>query len=261
MDKTSIDPEASNSNKRSVSTMKFSKILLFSSSLTAAFAQIQQHIDVSDIKIDTTQNDDSVEEKADSMIEPDVQEEPKIAKFLIEYDVVEAEKKNSKGIVEAHKGEEITFFYNFTNQEDSDVNVFGIGGSIIEPSSGQVIAQIPLAEFSPLYVAVNESTRFKQLLPVNLHEGIFYVIPHVYVNKEGEEMTVAAAGSAIQVVPPPMSIFNPQFLSIQVFFLAIIASVSYYVFGFSLNSSKEKPAKKQAKANPIEEWLPETHKK
>ncbi|KAG0669480.1 Increased recombination centers protein 22 [Kluyveromyces marxianus] len=74
-------------------------------------------------------------------------------------------------------------------------------------------------------------------------------------------MTVAAAGSAIQVVPPPMSIFNPQFLSIQVFFLAIIASVSYYVFGFSLNSSKEKPAKKQAKANPIEEWLPETHKK
>ncbi|KAG0667798.1 hypothetical protein C6P43_004428, partial [Kluyveromyces marxianus] len=71
LDKTSIDPEASNRNKRSVSTMKLSKFLLFSSSMTAAFAQIQQHIDVSDIKIDTTQNDDSVEEKADSMIEPD----------------------------------------------------------------------------------------------------------------------------------------------------------------------------------------------
>ncbi|QEU60900.1 Irc22 [Kluyveromyces lactis] len=236
--------------------MKFLKVALIFSALSGVYADLEHNLRIhNDIPVEY--DSDAASADIGSEDEPH-QQEPKIANFLIEYDVLEEDGRISSGLIEVENGKSLSFSYNFTNSENADVNVYAFGGSIIDMGSGQIIADIPRTDFSPVYVAINESARLLQKLPIDLPESILYVLPHIYVEKDGEQMKVGASPISIQVVPPPLSIFNPQFLSIQLFLLGLVAAISYYVFGFSFKTTKQ-PVKKQNRASNSNEWLPETH--
>ncbi|CDO93889.1 unnamed protein product [Kluyveromyces dobzhanskii CBS 2104] len=233
--------------------MRFSTIALFFSALTSVYVNSEEVIEFRD-KVPLKVGKDSPIE----LESQPAQQEPKNANFLIQYDVLEQDYKTSSGVIEVENGKTITLSYNFTNLEDADVNLFAFGGSILEMATGQEIASISRTDFSPIYVGINDSSLLQQQLPIDLPEGMFYVVPHIYVEKEGEQMKVGTSPSYLQVIPPPMSLFNPQFLSIQLFLLGLVAAVSYYMFGLSPSAFK-KPVKKQAKASISNEWLPQNH--
>ena len=106
---------------------------------------------------------------------------------------------------------------------------------------------------------VNGTSKFGQDVTLNLPEGQYFLIPFLLASRFDEIVRIAAPPTLFEIVSPPISFFNPQFLSVQVIFLAIIGGVSYY---YMKSKTNQRPSKKSATVKKVDEsWLPETYKK
>lgn len=185
-------------------------------------------------------------------------ESPKIANFDVTYGIAEKDSAAASSFLEFNIGETATLSYSFTNKEDQDVAIVGVGGNVISLENGEIAANITKADIGPLSLAINETTEFQQMVKLNLDEGEYYLLPNIFVTKGEDLMRVGANPSLLRVLPPPMSLFNPQFLFIQLILLSIVGGLSY--FFINTRSSAVKPSK--GKAAPIkvdESWIPKNH--
>lgn len=234
-------------------------MLLFTT-FSTLFANVQADgSDLNDVeRPDSIQKDEgehSLEAAFNKIEEED--STPKVANFNIEYDVLERSDNSSSTFFEVENGQTITLSYSFTNYEDADVDIVALGGNIVSLMTGESAANITRSELGPVNVPINETSPFQQKIKVDLNEGDYYMIPHVYVEKSGIQMRVGTNPTFIKVIPPNMSFFNPQFLSVQIFLLIVIGAITYYIFGLSFKSTT-KPSKTLSKSS---DWLPDIHKK
>ncbi|AMD20743.1 HDL001Cp [Eremothecium sinecaudum] len=184
---------------------------------------------------------------------------PNVAQFQIEYVIAEKPGFDYNTVTEFEKNENATLKFTFTNNEEVNVTVIGIGGAIIDANSQQAVANITEVNIGQLHVEVNGTIRFNQILNLALAEGDYYLLPNIFVVKEDELMRVATGPSVIKINPPPMSFFNPKFLAVQLAIWSVIGVSSYYAL--LSRPKRTKVSKKNVPIRKIDEsWLPDVHK-
>nr|CAA45869.1 unnamed protein product [Saccharomyces cerevisiae] len=177
----------------------------------------------------------------------------------VKYDVVGKESENHDSFLEFYAEDTATLAYNVTNWEDTNITIFGVNGTIVTYPHGYPVADITGASIGPYEMEVNGTSKFGQDVTLNLPEGQYFLIPFLLASRFDEIVRIAAPPTLFEIVSPPISFFNPQFLSVQVIFLAIIGGVSYY---YMKSKTNQRPSKKSATVKKVDEsWLPETYKK
>lgn len=200
----------------------------------------------------------------------------------IVYNIEDRNQTSNDQPVSFDQDETIMLNYTVTNNEQNDMSVVGVSGSILSYPNGELVTQISLGEMDNLYAFPNTTLNFRQEVVIDLEPGLYYLFPIVHVTNETalaiverdstraedddvdiSTKTVAATPTIFSVEEPLMSIFNPQFLSIQLMVIVIVGAASYFYLNKNNNKINNKKAKKtlaQRKVDPTE-WLPEQYKK
>ncbi|CUS21940.1 LAQU0S04e04346g1_1 [Lachancea quebecensis] len=186
------------------------------------------------------------------------------ANFDISYECLERDVGGLSSFMEFESGDNATLKYTFSNKEDLNVSVVGLGGRIYDVQKNEDAANISASAIGPLGVDINGTTEFQHVINLILREGDYVLSPDVYVQKENETMRVVTNPSLIRILPPPMSFFNPKFMLVQMVLGALIAAFSYFTF-FKPSASSGRDAKRQGSdgsASRIESsWLPDNHQR
>ncbi|QLL33993.1 hypothetical protein HG536_0F03180 [Torulaspora globosa] len=179
----------------------------------------------------------------------------------VTYDILEKPKINFNVPTEFAADETATFNITFQNNEDSNVTVVGLSGSVIDAMVGYEIANISAQELGPLNVAVNETVTFRAPIQLTLPEGSFFLAPILFIVKADKVMKVGIPPLSIFISPPPLSFLNPSFLSVQVLLGLVVVGTTYLVINFKKQGGRS-TKKRSTKARPVDEnWLPSIHKK
>lgn len=181
-----------------------------------------------------------------------------IAQFNITYNIKGNSEINS--FPEFESGEDIVLNYNFTNYENNNVSVVGLGGNIVDMRNLEVIANITRGDINPIHISINSTGTFQQKLTLNLEEGQYYIVPNIFVVKNETLMNVEATPHTLRIIPSFMSIFNPKFLFIQAILLGIVGLISYY-FVYVKQGSKPKKTYVNKPIKVDSSWIPETYKR
>ncbi|CCH40921.1 putative secreted protein [Wickerhamomyces ciferrii] len=147
--------------------------------------------------------------------------------FDIDYNIVN---KPNAAVLEFYNGEEIVLNYTFTNHEDSEVTLVGLGGQFTNPANGQTVANITDAKLGPLIVPSGESQVFTQRLGINLPETNYLLVPGIYIVKDNSLALLSARSQLAIVTEASISIFNPQLLFLEFLLLATLSVGAYYVY-------------------------------
>ena len=181
------------------------------------------------------------------------------------------------------QNEVVMLNYTLVNNEDCDISVMGVSGEILSYPSGEAVTKISFGEMEDLYAKPNETLQFRQKVLINLEPGMYYLFPMIHITNETavsitkddpalaeiEDVdttpkNVAAKPTVLNIEDPLMSIFNPQFLSVQFIILATVGGLSYFYLNKNgkLNNKKNnlQTSKNIGKRDPTE-WLPEQYKK
>ncbi|AGO11773.1 AaceriADL001Cp [[Ashbya] aceris (nom. inval.)] len=187
----------------------------------------------------------------------------KIAQFNIDYSILEQPNFVPGAFSEFENGDNVTLAFNFVNNEEVPVTLLAVGGNIVEIHSGTEVANITRSSLGEIEVDVNSSVTFNQAINLKLNEGGYYLLPNIFVIKDGELMRVGTTPSLIKILPPVMSFFNPRFLFIQTVLIGVISYITYFVFTSSKRERKRAVSKTKApkKVKVDESWLPENHLK
>lgn len=177
--------------------------------------------------------------------------------------------------------EEIMLNYTLVNNENCNISVLGVSGSILTYPEGEVVTDITFGEMEDLHAHPNETINFRQKVLIDLEPGLYYLFPMVQVTNETavsivnedpdiveiedidtSPKNVAAEPTFLSIEEPLMSVFNPQFLSIQFIFLGIVGVLSYFYLKRTgkLNNNNNNSRRNNGKRDP-KEWLPEQYKK
>ncbi|CAI4038465.1 hypothetical protein SMKI_05G0760 [Saccharomyces mikatae IFO 1815] len=176
----------------------------------------------------------------------------------VKYDVVGREPEGLNAFLEFYAEDTATLAYNVTNLEDTNIIIVGVNGTIVTYPDGYPVADITAANVGPFEMEVNGTSKFGQDVTLNLPEGQYFLVPILLASRLNETMRIAAPPTLFEIISPPISFFNPQFLSVQVIFLAIIGGISYY---YMKSRTTQRPTKKVTVKKVDESWLPETYKK
>ncbi|CAL9733926.1 increased recombination centers protein 22 [Monosporozyma servazzii] len=250
--------------------MRFSQFALLSG-ITASFA-LGQGIDLNQLA-NSDQNDIVIDEKAPSTM-PSIE-------LDITYNIEDRNQTSNDQPISFDQDETIMLNYTVTNNEPCDMSVVGVSGNILSYPNGELVTQISLGEMDNLYAFPNKTLNFRQEVVIDLQPGLYYLFPIVHVTNETalaivdldstraddddidiETKSVAANPTVFSVEEPLMSIFNPQFLSIQLMVIFIVGAASYFYLNKNNNNNNKKTKQplKQGKVDPTE-WLPEQYKK
>lgn len=205
----------------------------------------------------------AAEIEADELVEST--EQPNFVNLDVSYEILEKPKFSFDTPIEFTTEEIATFNLTFLNNEDSNVTVVGLAGSVVDAITGYEVANVTAQELGPFNVAINGSANFQAPIQLNLPEGSFFLAPILFVVKADEVMKVGIRPLSIFISPPPLSFFNPGFLSVQVLLGLIIVGSTYLVVNSKngKQGSKSKSTKKgAADKKPVDDsWLPSIHKK
>ena len=178
------------------------------------------------------------------------------------------------------QNEVVMLNYTLVNNEDCDISIVGVSGEILSYPSGESVTKISFGEMENLYAKPNETLQFRQKIVINLEPGMYYLFPMIHVTNEtaaaivkenpdlaeiedieDKKKNVVVNSTILNIEEPLMSIFNPQFLSIQLIILVIAGGLSYFYLNKNgkLNTEKNN-FKNTGKRDPME-WLPEQYKK
>lgn len=207
--------------------------------------------------------------------------------FVIDYSIAFKEDPQSGSIEDLTNGETIELLYNFQSLEPAEVSIVGVGGEMIDPVTGEVMANITASQIGPISVLNNDTSAFTQRVGINMPIGTFLLVPAIYVVYQEQFMVLGSKNKLITVVEPTISFFNPQLIVSELILLASTAAVVYYLYNTfaarylagvlpdsMLPSNTKKRSKKESSSSPsgsipssanasstsLDSWLPESHK-
>ncbi|CAI4059983.1 hypothetical protein SKDZ_05G0690 [Saccharomyces kudriavzevii ZP591] len=204
------------------------------------------------ISANSSENVEQNQDVADAVAPPSINME-------VKYDVTGKESDGLDTLLEFYARDTATLAYNVTNLEDSNITIVGVAGTIVTYPHGYPVANVTYADAGPYEMKVNGTSSFGQDVTLDLPEGQYFLIPFLFASKSDEMMRVAAPPTLFEIISPPISFFNPQFLSVQIIFLVIVGGLSYC---YMKSKTNQRPIKKRVAAKKADEsWLPETYKK
>ncbi|SCU89016.1 LADA_0E13234g1_1 [Lachancea dasiensis] len=183
--------------------------------------------------------------------------------FDISYETLEQGAGNLATFLEFEEGSNATLKYSFHNNEEVNVSVVAVGGSLYDVHAKSIAANISAATVGPIPAAVNGSIVFQQIVKLLLPEGEYVLSPDIYVEINEQTMRIIANPSLIRVLPPPMSFFNPKFILVQLVLALLIVGVSYSALKPARGViSRKKPSSKDNLPGTVSSgWLPANHAK
>lgn len=187
-----------------------------------------------------------------------------LSNFNIDYKIEEYPDLAPTDMAKLLVGETIKLFYNFTNEEDVELNVVGLGGAFRDPITGANQVNLTATSLGPVKVAPGETANFRQSINLQMEAGNFFLVPQVFVAFEDSLKVIQVRGQMATVEDVPISFFNPQLLLLEAIFVALIGGVGYFFFynQFQTYFKKTTPAKtvpvsQSSGFDPL--WLPEHH--
>lgn len=244
--------------------MRFSKVALLtllSSTLSLAQINVQGEKDAMENGANTIVVDQS-----------DTVEKPVSANITITYTILERPPYHISEFLEFETEDVATLNYTITNNQNTTYILNAVGGTIRTYDDSEIAANITAGKFEQvLYVGVNQTVSVQQRVTfLNMKDGDYYIQPKVYFQEadttdetEDNEIELGAQLTLMTIMKPPMSFFNPQFLSIQIVLFGAIGSVSYFFMNYTLKGKKKKSTTTQTSMKPVDpsSFLPDQYKK
>ena len=242
--------------------MRFSKLALLTL-LSASFSAAQQ----------VEGQKDDIPEEAIVIDTRDEAEEPVRANMTISYTILERPPYDISEFLEFETEDVATLNYTITNNEDANYTLNAVGGSIMRFENGVNAANITGGRFDPsIRIGVNQTVSVQQRVTfLDMKDDDYYIQPKIVVQEISDEaeqqleQVLPAPLTLMTIMKPPMSLFDPQFLSVQILVLGAIGAVSYFLMNFTLGGKKRSgktgaatAAKKQVDPS---SFLPEQYKK
>lgn len=202
--------------------------------------------------------------------------------FNVDYQVLFKEAPD--GVVgDLYNGETIELGYTFKSLEIPDVKIVGVGGQMMDPVSGETVANITASQIGPIDVVNNEPVEFSQKVGINMNPGKYVLVPAIYVVYEDQLMVLGSRNKLITVLDPQISFFNPQLLLAELTIAATLFAVLYWVYltfanqylagilpahllpntqekGVKTYKKKKDASKESTPVSGSSEWLPDVYK-
>lgn len=203
--------------------------------------------------------------------------------FKIDYSIAFKEDPEAGTIEDLINGETIELLYNFHSLEPAEVSIVGVGGELLDPVTGEVMANITASQIGPIPVLNNDVANFTQRVGINMETGKYLLVPAVYIVYQDQFMLLGSKNKIVHVVEPTISFFNPQLLLSELILGATVACIGYYFYvsyatkylsgvlpESLLPAEKKKKTSKPSKTatsakstsakSDFESWLPDSHK-
>lgn len=200
--------------------------------------------------------------------------------FKIDYLIKDLQEDITDKVVVTN-GEVASVEYNFGNDEDAEVIIVGVGGQLINPVTGSILANITATQIGPLTIPAGESNIFIQNIGIDLNPDTYLFVPSIYVAFNDQLVGLGSRNQLLTVEDPTISFFNPALLLLEVILFGSLGGLGYFLyttFGYkyiqgtaptkkSSAASTTSSAKSTAKATGSgsgsydESWLPASHLK
>lgn len=251
-------------------------ILAFSASVLATEESIAESSEAANADVET---------EREIVTDPNFVPTPeKPFNFKIEYEISFKEDKTAGSIADFTIGETVELAYTFKNLEPNDVAVVGVGGEMLDPITGENIANITASQIGPVEIVNNQTALFNQRVGINMDAGKYLLVPAVYVIYQDQFMLLGSTNKLVNVVEPTISFFNPQLILAELILGASIAGIGYLLYNayattylsgilpaslLPADGRKKKAAVKldastdattATKSADFESWLPDSHK-
>ncbi|CAB4254074.1 similar to Saccharomyces cerevisiae YEL001C IRC22 Putative protein of unknown function [Maudiozyma barnettii] len=241
--------------------MKFSKLSLLA--LLSATTILGQQVE----------GDKEIPENDDTIVidgSANANERP-TANVTITYTILEKPPYQINDFLEFETEDVATLNYTITNNENVNYTLNSVGGAIMRFEDSVTAANITSGKFDPvLRLNVNQTVSVQQRVTfLDMKDDDYYIQPKVYVQEldSPKELELGAPLTLMTIMKPPMSLFDPQFLSIQILIVGVIGAVSYFFLNYTLNGKKKNNnnSNKTTNANnkkiDTSSFLPEQYKK
>lgn len=194
-------------------------------------------------------------------------------KFVVDYSIAELPTIKNTDVAPLTNGEKVTLNYQVINNEEFNVTVVGVGGTLRDPTNGVIQANLTSAAVGPVIVDPSDSATFDQELLVDLVPGNYVLTPQLYVVYNDEIKLIQVRGQLAIIESLPISFFNPQLLFLEVLLLSTLGVIVYVVYSIwgKKYIQKTAPVSRQFPrgSSPSNatgksydtEWLPESHLK
>lgn len=190
------------------------------------------------------------------------------ANFTISYTILEKPPYEISEFLEFETEDAATLNYTITNNEPFNYTLNSVGGAIMRFEDAVNAANISAGKFDPvLRVNANQTVSVQQRVTfLNMKDDDYYIQPRVYVQEMDttEEIELPAPLTLLTIMKPPMSLFDPQFLSVQILVIGVIAAISYFFLNYTLTGKQKKNTSKKSvteKKVDTSSFLPEQYKK
>lgn len=202
--------------------------------------------------------------------------------FQIEYDIAFKEDETKDIIEDLYNGETIELLYTFKSLEPAEVSIVGVGGELLDPVTGVVMANITASQIGPISVLNNEIANFTQRVGINMNPGKYLLVPAIYIMYQDQFMLLGSTNKLVNVVEPTVSFFDPQLILAELILGATIAGIAYFIYNSyastylagilptsmlpddkkksSKLSKKEIKEQTSATSTDFKSWLPDSHK-
>lgn len=208
--------------------------------------------------------------------------------FQIDYSIAFKEDTTTGAIEDLLNGETIELVYEFKSLEPTEVSIVGVGGEMLDPVTGETMANITASQIGPISVLNNDNTTFTQRVGINMPFGQYLLVPAIYIIYQDQFMMLGSKNKIITIVEPSISFFNPQLILSEIILGVSIAGIFYVLYNMfagkylagilpesllPVEKKKAKKVKKQASESSssssattssskqdFEAWLPDTHK-
>lgn len=207
---------------------------------------------------------------ADSEASQDTTGQTMTLQFAVDYSIPHLPNVGPRDLAEVYNGEEFSIAYSFTNNEDKDISIVGVGGAFHDVKTGAIKSNLTASPIEAVTVTPGESGSFSHKISLNLVPEEYILVPQLFIAFDNDLKLVQARGQRTEVKDVPVSIFDPQLLLLETILLATFAGLAYvayniwgkrYFEGTTLvNKPKRGASPPVATAKSVDsDWLPEGH--
>lgn len=180
--------------------------------------------------------------------------------FDISYNVVGRD-EGPEDRIEYDENDVIHLTYTAVNHEDRDVTIVGISGTLVEPTTHEVLGNLTTQTVGPYVIAPGQNFSYGHKIPLSLSPGTYDVAPVNFISFDDDIKIVPLRKQPIFITEVDISPFEPKFLFLQLCLSAATGAIIYWSYQRNATLTKDKKQlKKVAKSvNVDESWLPETY--
>lgn len=180
--------------------------------------------------------------------------------FDISYSVVGREGGPEDRIV-YDENDVVHLMYTAVNHEDRDVTIVGISGTIVDPTTHDVLANLTTQTAGPYVITPGMNFSYGHKIPLSLTPGAYNLAPVNFLSVDDDIKIVPLRVQPIVIAEVDISPLEPKFLFLQLCLSAATGAVIYWAYQRQANPKiTKKQLKEVAKAvNVDDSWLPETY--